>query len=385
MRTMKPSSNGHSRTYGMLGALAAAAALACIGAAAAQAQVPPKIEAQLRKMGHIVDPACTARLYRSMMPKNDITSGGVQPYPGITVTRNISFGPNPKDVVDVFEGGKGAASRTVLIYVPGGAGNKIELQDKAANAFYDNIGRWATENGMVGVLMQRHQGPEWDSGGKDVSLMIQWLQNNIAKYHGNPDHMVIWAQSAGNGPLGVYVGRPELWGPKGVGVVGAIFMSGQFDIAPLHPASMNRGGLGAIFGDAGKLCGAGAPMSTAGALPGAKPGEPGGPQPAATGGPPRGPRPQMDEKTELAHSSLPEFEKTNVKIMFASAELDPGVDGKMSAFNQTLHDAMCKMGPSHCPQMLYEKNESHMSEVFSIGTPDTTVSGPVLKFIESIK
>jgi len=44
----------------------------------------------------------------------------------------------------------------VLIYVPGGSGEKIEIQDKEANAFYDNIGRWATKNGMVGVIMQRH-------------------------------------------------------------------------------------------------------------------------------------------------------------------------------------------------------------------------------------
>lgn len=373
------------RAWFVLGALGVLAVASSIGSDTARAQVPPKIEAQLRKMGHIVDPACTARLYRPLMPKNDITSGLAQPYPGITVKRNISFGPNPKDVVDIFEAKKGPVSRTVLIYVPGGAGNKIELQDKAANAFYDNIGRWATQHGMVGVLMQRHQGPEWNSGGKDVSKMIQFLEANIAKYHGNPDRMVIWAQSAGNGPLGVYIGRPELWGPKGVGAVGAIFMSGQFNIAPLHPASMVRGGLRAVFGNAGKLCGAGTPMSTQGALPGVKPGYPGGPEPARAGGRPRGPRPQMDEKTQLARSSLPELEKTHVKVMLASAELDPGVNGGMSDFNKTLHDAMCKMGPSHCPTMLFERNESHMSEVFSIDTADKTVSGPILKFIKSIK
>jgi len=33
---------------------------------------------------------------------------------------------------------------------------------KEANAFYDNIGRWATKNGMVFVNMQRHPGANWD-------------------------------------------------------------------------------------------------------------------------------------------------------------------------------------------------------------------------------
>ena len=228
-------------------------------------------------MGHIVDPPCTAKLYRPLMPANDITSSASPVYPGITVVRDASFGPNPKDVVDIFTADKGPASRPVLIYVPGGGGNKIELQDKEANAFYDNIGRWATKNGMVFVNMQRHGGPGWDAGAKDISSMIQWVEANISKYHGNADRMFIWAHSAGNNPLGTYIGRPELWGPKGVGVKGVIFMSpAPFDIEPLTvppaPAGSNPF---AALADSGKTCGVeGGAMSSSGALPGRKEGEP---------------------------------------------------------------------------------------------------------------
>ncbi len=81
--------------------------------------------------------------------------------------------------------------------------------------------------------------------------------------------------------------------------------------------------------------------------------------------------------TRLARSSLPELKKTTVKIILANAELDPGVDAKgIMPFNQILHDELCKEGPAHCPTLLYFKGESHMSEVFSIDTPDKTVSGP---------
>src|SRR5580693_229141 len=223
----------------------------------AQAQVPANIEAELKKIGQIVDPPCTAKLYRPLMPANDVNSTATPLYAGITVARDVSFGPNPKDVVDIFAADKGGKSRPVLMYIPGGAGNKIEQQDREANAFYDNIMRWATQNGMVGVNMQRHPGPDWDSGGKDVSVMIQWVEANIGKYKGNPDRMFIWAQSAGNGPLGVYIGRPELWGPKGVGVKGAIFMSGQVNILPVQPGGGGRGGGGGgdILASAGTTCG----------------------------------------------------------------------------------------------------------------------------------
>ena len=55
---------------------------------AAEAQVPAKIEEQLVKMGHIVDPPCTAKLYRPLMPANDITSDKTPLYPGIAVVRD---------------------------------------------------------------------------------------------------------------------------------------------------------------------------------------------------------------------------------------------------------------------------------------------------------
>jgi hypothetical protein len=91
----------------------------------------------------------------------------------------------------------------------------------------------------------------------------------------------------------------------------------------------------------------------------------------------------------LARSSLPELKKTPVKILLANAELDPGADpavnGGLVAFNKILHDELCKEGPSHCPTLLVAKGESHMSIVFSIDTPDATVSGPILAWMKKIK
>ena len=359
------------------------------------AEVPVNIEAGLHKIGQIVDPACTAILYRPLMPANDIRGNATPLYPGINVARDVSFGSNPKDVVDIFSADKGSAKRTVLIYVPGGAGNKIELQVKEANAFYDNIGRWATKNGMVFVNMQRHPGKNWDDPAKDVSTLIQWVQTNIGKYKGNPERVFAWAQSAGNGPLGTYAGRPELYGPKGVGLKGVIFMSGQFNILPVQPAGGNPGP--GIFGppqgqpgSAGYTCGGAGPNnSTDGALPGRTMGQPGGPNEPGPGGPgPGGPGrggPPVDPAEQLRRSTLPAYKETKVKIMLATAELDPGIEGKMSAFNQAFHDELCKAGPDHCPVMFFEKDHSHMSEVFSIDTPDTSVSGPILAWIKKVK
>jgi len=372
-----------------LGRTLGAAALIPLAVSIAPAQVPSTIEGELRKIGQIVDPACTAKLYRPLMPANDINSNATPLYPGITIARDLSFGPNPKDLIDIFTADKGGDNRTVLMYLPGGAGNKIEQQNREANAFMDNVGRWATKNGMVGILMQRHPGQNWDDPAKDVSAMIQWVEANISKYKGNPERMFIWAQSAGNGPLGTYLGRPEVWGPKGVGVKGAILMSGQWNIAPLEVPGAGRGPApnepGGAFYKAGSTCGANGPGATDGAISGpSSVRNGGGPGGRAAEGGGRGPA-QVDPATLVARSTLPEYKKTKVKLLFASAELDPGVHGGMSAFYQTLHDEMCKEGPDHCPTMLYEKGESHMSEVFSIDTDDKTVSGPILAWMKKVK
>jgi hypothetical protein len=245
--------------------------------------------------------------------------------------------------------------------------------------------------------------------------MIQWVQDNIAKYKGNPDRMFIWAHSAGNGPLGTYIGRPELYGPKGVGVKGAIFMSGQFNILPVQPAGAG-GGRGAAGGGpagpggaanalagAGTTCGLtggagsseGAIVGPSGVTPGAQrggpgaaagglPGQGGPPGPPGQGGG-RGRGAPVDPAVQLTRSSLSALKETKVALLLATAELDPGINGSQSAFNQALHDELCKDGPAHCPTMLFAKGESHMSEVFSIDTADKIVSGPILAWMKKVK
>jgi hypothetical protein len=384
---------------------------ACVAAGmTAQAQVPPDIYEGLKKIGQIVDPACTAKLYRPLMPKNDFNTywpptapapaftGSL--YPGITIARDQSFGPHPKDVVDIFTAEKGDGNRPVFIYIAGGAGNKIEQQVREANAFYDNIGRWATKNGMVGVLVQRHPGSgSWDDGGRDISLAVDWIKANIAKYSGNPTRMFIAAHSAGTGPLGVYVGHPKRWA-NGVQVKGAIYMSG-------NPVPGAGGGFGAPGGRATggpggppQAFGGGAAPGSACGLPptsmtsseGAIAGPSGVGEAGARGGAGRGAFQPLTPEQQAERDNLPGFKATDVKIMLVRAELDPGVMGDMTAADKALHDAMCnvdgekaKDGVGHCPVMLFAKRHSHMSEVFAFDTPDTSVSAPILAWTKNIK
>ena len=369
---------------------------------AAFAQTPEPIYQGLLKIGQIVDPACTAKLYRPLMPANDYNTwwapGAAAPdpskaklYPGVTITRDQKFGPNAKDVLDIFVADKGGENRPVFIWVPGGGGNKIEQQVREANAFYDNIGRWGTKNGFVVVTVQRHPGANWDDGGRDIAAAVDWVKANIAKYHGDGTNLVMGAHSAGTGPTGVYVGHPERW-PNGVQIKGMIYMSGGPIPTILGP--QGGGGNQAAPGAPrpGSSCGVTAGQNgTDGAISG-----PSGatPAPAGAAGPggPGGPNRQPLTPAQIAErDNLPGFKATKVKIMLVRAELDPGVSGDMNAADKAVHDTLCaldgagaKDGAGHCPVMLYAKRLSHMGEVFSFDTSDMTVQKPILDFAKRV-
>jgi hypothetical protein len=322
----------------------------------AQAEVPPEIAKQLITIGRGVCVPETAQLYRPLQPN--------PPYPGVTFARDISFGPDPKDVLDVASPEKGGGKRPVLLYISGGAGNK-QQGGPNGDVFYDNVMLWAVKNGMVGVNMQRHPGQAWDDPAKAVGMAVQWVNQNIASHKGNPARVFIWTQSAGNVPVSTYIGHSDLWGAKGVGVKGVLFMSPPaFDILPATPPPVQGPG----FAPCGQPTG-GTPAAPAAAR--------GGGRGRGPGGPGRGP---VDPATQLARSNLPGLISSKLPFMVAVAELDPP---NIIGFAETLKAELCKA--DRCPTYVTFKDHSHISEVMAPGTADTSVTGPILKWITSVK
>jgi hypothetical protein len=332
-------------------------AVAMAAAGIALAEVPPDIAKELVNIGRGVCVPETAQVYRPLHPN--------PPYTGVTIARDLSFGPDPKNVLDVFSAEKGGGSRPVLIYVSGGAGNK-QQGGPNGDVFYDNVMLWATKNGMVGVNMQRRPGSAWDDPAKDISLIIQWVGANVAHYKGNPARVFLWAQSAGNVPTGTYVGHPEFWGPKGVGLKGVVFMSPPaFNILPATPPPVQGG-----FGPCGQPDGA----PSAAAPPA------GGGAGKGKGGGGKGKAGQPDAATLLARSNLPGLINSKVPYFVSVAELDPP---NIIGFAETLRDQLNQGG--HTVTYTVFKNHSHISEVMSPDTADTSVTGPILKWMKSVK
>jgi len=71
---------------------------------------------------------------------------------------------------------------------------------------------------------------------------------------------------------------------------------------------------------------------------------------------------------------------SKVPFMLSVAELDPP---NIIGFAETLRDELCKAG--RCATYVVYKDHSHISEVMSPDTADTSVTGPILKWMKSVK
>ncbi|MBV9969551.1 MAG: alpha/beta hydrolase, partial [Xanthobacteraceae bacterium] len=136
------------------------------GQTAARAQMPSDIAEKIAAMGRVVDPENTGKLYAPLQEK--------EPYAGVKVSRDVKYGSDPRNVVDIFVPDGGGTMRPVLMFVHGGGmirGNKRP----PGSPFYDNIMLFAARHGMVGVNVEYRLAPQspWPAGNEDLAAAVQ--------------------------------------------------------------------------------------------------------------------------------------------------------------------------------------------------------------------
>ena len=280
---------------------------------AASADLPADTQAAIVKMGHVNDPA-TSKLFVAMHK-------GIPA--GIKVTRDLAFGADPMQKLDVFTGGQGAG-KPILLYVHGGGFTRGD-KHRPGEFMYDNVMVWAVQNGMVAAQTNYRLAPQhmYPAANDDVAASVKYIREHAREYGSDPNKIVVWGHSAGASLVGIMVAHPDFIRATGGGLAGAIISSGGYEFKGKNPY------LG-------------------------------------------------DDPAKLAErSSVEGLKKTNVPLFFTRAEWD--MENQM-AQGDMINKTLCDAGK--CPTFRLMKGHNHMSQVYSIGTPETQLSAPLIAFIQ---
>jgi triacylglycerol lipase len=244
----------------------------------------------------------------------------------VDVFRERPYGGHARHVLDVYTPkGESDSPRPMVLYVHGGgfvAGSKGDER----SPFGPNIGAWAAGCGFVGAAMNYRLAPEasWPDGADDIAAAVQWLQQNAARFGGDPGSLVVVGQSAGAMHVADLLGRHRrLPTPR---IAGAALISCLYDVGAADDVPIHR----AYWGD--------------------------------------------DLTTWAGKGSVETVLETDVPLLLAVAEYD---DSQFAQHAVSLADAWFTRHGAFAP-MHYLAGQNHLSTVYSIGSDDDAL-GPLLR------
>ncbi|HXR90069.1 MAG TPA: alpha/beta hydrolase fold domain-containing protein, partial [Steroidobacteraceae bacterium] len=396
--------------------------------------MPPRIAAALRDIGPKIDGPRTTGLYAPLQPK--------EPYHGVALFRDLHYGPHERNVLDIFaapgqgpaaagvqseaatsgaaeagapaeagtrggpgeradagargapgapaaagprgggpRGGAARAPRPVLVFIHGGGFNR-GAKSTPGSPFYDNIGLWAVDHGLVGVTINYRLAPQyqWPSGIEDLTLVVAWLKGHIAQYGGDPDKIFLWGHSAGAAHVADYLAHQATGQPvlpaEAAAAAAAAEQAAKSDKKARHDRKKPEPQAAV------------APDPYAAAYPKVGPGS----EPQIAGAILTSGFYELGDKVSIwkdyygddvtqyaARSSLPGLLQTSTPLFVTYAELDPA---NFQPDSVKLIQARAQEGKP--VRSLRLAGHSHLSEAFAVGSGDESLSAPVLQFIHSL-
>ena len=295
--------------------------------------VPEEQAARIRELGREIDPASFA-IFEGMVD--------APPYDDVDIDADISYGEDAAQVLDVytFQNSSEGSSRPVLLFVHGGG---FVGGSKAGGYYPQNVTAWAARNGMVGVNMDYRLAPDaaWPAGRDDLAAAIAWVRQNIARYGGNPDRIVLFGHSAGANHVADYVTHKDLQGAEAGAVEGAVLLS------PYYAAKAGPPDYAANAGEAADH-----------------------------------PYYGSAEALQTASAAIARMGASSVPLFVGYAEYDPQF---MVDFAHQIENELCGSGAGgSCPKVLFLADHNHLTEGASIGSADESLSGPLLAWLKSL-
>lgn len=283
------------------------------------------IAARLRELGPGFNLPEVLALYEPLL--------ATQPRDGVRLLADRPYGPHERHRLDVYLPEQ-AAGAPVLVCFHGGGFIRGDKRQRA------NFGWHFAQQGIVTVLPNYRLAPEsrWPSGPEDVVAVWHWLQAELPALGGDAGRIVLLGESAG----AAHVAAATLmrrWQPDGWRIAGAALLSGPYN-ARLEGLARAQFGI---------------------ATPDPRNEAYFGPSPAA-----------WDDASIVDGIDAPPF-----PLWISMAERD------LLQMQAQAGELFGRLVSRHgfAPELRLLREHNHFSQGYSVGTADTSVSGPLLDFI----
>jgi acetyl esterase/lipase len=304
------------------------ALLGCSLLAHAQNITDPRLldaYARFRELGPNLNPEVidtTGRLYAEIHKTTDKGN--------LMVTKDLAYGADPKQVMDVYRPAAAAGPRPVVVFIHGGGltgGDKTNPLSDLMNA---NTATYFARHDMVGInaTYRLVPGITYPQGGQDMQAIVAWIRSNAAEYGIDPEQIFFLCSSAGCTHVASILFDPALMFEGDPDIAGAIMLSGAYDAA-------NPDYFGA---DAGLRA------------------------------------------TRSAFALAEQYKGPDVPVFLLSAELDPHA---IESGTARMYQLLCQTR-ERCPRFAQARDHNHISINQHINSGDDRYTSQMLDFINAL-
>jgi triacylglycerol lipase len=291
---------------------------------------PAAIEEQIRLLGPVVDPAGTARIYEELLTR--------QPTSGVDRKLDLPYGAADRHKLDVYAPSRDRDRLPVVLFFHGGGYSR---GDKAERT---NIGYFFARHAIIALIANYRLAPalQWPSGAEDVMAALRWAQENVGSHGGDPRRIFLMGESAGAAHVALAAFVARFHGRQPLDAAGVILHSGSYNVGLEHRAARQFG------------------------------------------------IPVPDQRNEAyfgtdislydAMSTVRLIDAPSTPALIAYAEYDPASMQVQAGELFSVLSSRSKVGP----ELLRAAGHGHISQIASFNTEDTSVSEPVLDFVQSL-
>jgi acetyl esterase len=292
--------------------------------------MPPDIERRVRERGPVLDMPFTRAIYDPLL--------AAQPRAGVQVIQDLTYGPDARHRLDVYQPGSASKSPAPIVIVFHGGG--FIRGDKSER---DNAGLLFARSGLVAVVPNYRLGPahRWPAGAEDVVQAVNWVRWHAAEHGGDIARIWLLGESAGATHVASVALLRRFQPPGGLPIAGAVLISGVYNLELERKARRQFG--------------------------------------IATPDPRNESYFGSDFERYADMSIVDQIDAQSIPLLITYAELD------LVQMQVQAGELFARLVTRHgfSPELQVIRGHNHLTQVFSLNTGDESLSAPILNFMRA--